>query len=433
MSGAENLKSAESGKIGKSGKSEKSVESVESGKSVGNVESVESGKSLERVDSVESVGNGKNVEKVRREERAESGKSGKSGKSVESVENGKREKDERIVNNVRSLPLLEEWFHGAVSLEHRQEGIKPWRIPFRDYDLYPPDGIGGKAEICSGIRLRLSTSSSTFALWFEPLAEDASLDCLADGRLVQTLRLAAQSAEARFTGLPPGVKELEIYLPQNTGMTISGLAIDDDAVAELLEDLRPRWVTYGSSITQCVAASSPSRTWPVIAAGEIGYHLTNLGFSGNCLMEPMAGRLIRDLPADLITLCVGVNIYGAVSSSPRMFKPLLIGLLETIREKHTETPMVVISPIYGTERETEENPLGFTLPLMRREIADTVKLLQARGDRHLHYLDGLEWFGTADGNLLTDGLHPGPEGYELLGSRFSGRLAAALQGEMLHQ
>nr|WP_245368535.1 SGNH/GDSL hydrolase family protein [Paenibacillus silagei] len=216
-------------------------------------------------------------------------------------------------------------------------------------------------------------------------------------------------------------------------MTISGLAIDDDAVAEPLADLRPRWVTYGSSITQCVAASSPSWTWPVIAAGEIGYHLTNLGFSGNCLMEPMAGRLIRDLPADLITLCVGVNIYGAVSSSPRMFKPLLIGLLETIREKHTETPMVVISPIYGTERETEENPLGFTLPLMRREIADTVKLLQARGDRHLHYLDGLEWFGPADGELLTDGLHPGPEGYELLGSRFGGRLAAALRGETLHQ
>lgn len=337
------------------------------------------------------------------------------------------------MSNMKSLPLQEEWFHGAVSLEHRQEGIKPWRIPFRDYDLYPPDGIGGKAEICSGIRLRLATGSGTVLLSFEPLVEDASLDCLADGRLAGTLRLAAGTVEARFTGLPSGMKELEIYLPQNTGMTISGLAIDNDADAEPLADLRPRWVTYGSSITQCVAASSPSRTWPVIAAGEIGYNLTNLGFSGNCLMEPMAGRLIRDLPADLITLCVGVNIYGAVSSSPRMFKPLLIGLLETIREKHTETPLVVISPIYGTERETEENPLGFTLPLMRREIADTVKLLQARGDRQLHYLDGLEWFGSADGSLLTDGLHPGPEGYELLGSRFSGRLAAVLRGEMLHQ
>ncbi|MFD1908727.1 hypothetical protein ACFSQ7_39225 [Paenibacillus rhizoplanae] len=87
--------------------------------------------------------------------------------------------------------MQEEWFHGAVSLEHRQQGIKPWRIPFRDYDLYPPEGIGGKAEICAGVRLRLSTGSETLLLWFEPLAEDASLDCVADGLLVQTLRLAA--------------------------------------------------------------------------------------------------------------------------------------------------------------------------------------------------------------------------------------------------
>ncbi|NQX49662.1 GDSL family lipase [Paenibacillus tritici] len=332
---------------------------------------------------------------------------------------------------MKSLPLTDEWFHGAVSLEHRGEGIKPWRIPYRDYELYPPDGIGGKAEICSGIRLRLATGSKALALSFSPLAEAAALDCLSGGVLHQTLRLAAGGTEALFTGLPPGRKELDIYLPQNTGMTLSGLQIEAEAAAEPLPDQRPRWITYGSSITQCVAASSPSRTWPVIAAGKCGYHLTNLGFSGNCLMEPMAGRLIRDLPAELITLCVGVNIYGAAASSPRMFKPLLIGMLETIREKHKETPLAVISPIYGTERETEENKLGFTLPLMRRQIAETVKLLHQRGDRHLHYLDGLEWFGPEDGHLLTDGLHPGAEGYELLGSRFGGRLKAALQGGRL--
>ncbi|MFD2876120.1 hypothetical protein ACFTAO_09415 [Paenibacillus rhizoplanae] len=98
--------------------------------------------------------------------------------------------------------MQEEWFHGAVSLEHRQQGIKPWRIPFRDYDLYPPEGIGGKAEICAGVRLRLSTGSETLLLWFEPLAEDASLDCVADGLLVQTLRLAAGAGRPASPGFP---------------------------------------------------------------------------------------------------------------------------------------------------------------------------------------------------------------------------------------
>ena len=346
---------------------------------------------------------------------------------------------------MRQLPLTDDWFHGAVSLEHRGDGIKPWRIPYRDYDLYPPEGIEGKAEICAGVRLRLRTDSAKVKITFTPLADDAAMDCLAGGAGLQTLRLTAGSTEAVFSsGFPggkddghsghsgghfdgesdghsgnaSGVKELEIWLPQNIGMTVSGLWIDGGVAAEPLPDTRPRWITYGSSITQCVAASSPSRTWPALAAAACGYNLTNLGFSGNCHMEPMIGRLIRDLPADFISLCVGVNIYGAGTLSPRMFKPLLIGLLETIRDKHKETPLLVISPIYGTVRETEANGLGFTLPLMREAIRETVDLLRKRGDRYLYYQDGLNWLGPEESAMLTDGLHPGAEGDELMGRRF---------------
>lgn len=326
---------------------------------------------------------------------------------------------------MKRIPAAEAWFHGAVSLEHREGGIKPWRIPFADYDLYPPGGIGGKAEICSGVRLRLSTDSEKLHISFAPLAEAAVMDCLVNGVLLRSLKLSAGRTGADFGRLPAGVKELEIYLPHNTGITIMGLQVSIGAFCEPLADTRPRWVTYGSSITQCVAAASPSRTWPAIVSGACGFNLTNLGFSGNCHMEPMIGRLICDLPADLITVCVGVNIYGAATVSPRMFSPLLIGLLETIREGHPYTPILVISPIYGTIRETEVNPLGFTLPLMRTEIRQTVDLLCRRGDCHLYYLDGLDWMGQGDKALLTDGLHPGSEGYEVMGRRFSELLQAS--------
>jgi hypothetical protein len=319
---------------------------------------------------------------------------------------------------VKSLPLTEEWFHGAVSLQRLKEGIKPWRIPYTDYELYPPEGIEGKAEICAGVRLRLRTDATEAAISFAPLADAAAMDCVAGGELRQTLSLPAGATEALFSGLEGGSKELEIWLPQNIGMTVTGLRIGAEAVGVPLPDTRPRWITYGSSITQCVAASSPSRAWPAIAAEACGFSLTNLGFSGNCHMEPMIGRLIRDLPADFISICAGVNIYGAATLSPRMFKPLLIGLLETIRDKHRETPLLVISPIYGTVRETELNSLGFTLPMMREAIRETVEQLRERGDRQLHYQDGLNWLGPEDEAFLTDGLHPGAEGYELLGRRF---------------
>ncbi|QQZ58662.1 GDSL family lipase [Paenibacillus sonchi] len=334
---------------------------------------------------------------------------------------------------MKQLPLTDEWFHGAVSLEHREDGIKPWRIPYADYELYAPEGIGGKAEICAGVRLRLRSDSAEVAVSFLPLADAAAMDCLVAGQLFLTLSLPAGATEALFSGLPAGINDLEIWLPQNIGMTVTGLRIGSGAAGDPLPDRRPRWITYGSSITQCVAASSPSRAWPAIAAADCGWNVTNLGFSGNCHMEPMIGRLIRDLPADFISICVGVNIYGAGTLSPRMFKPLLIGLLETIRDRHKETPLLVISPIYGTVRETEPNPLGFTLPMMREDIRQTVELLRERGDRQLYDLDGLSWFGPEDEAFLPDGLHPGAEGCELLGRRFRALQQTALQARQLQQ
>lgn len=319
---------------------------------------------------------------------------------------------------MKELALTEAWFHGAVSLERRDGGIKPWRIPYPDYDLYPPEGIGGKAEICSGVRLRLRTDTTAVTVSFAPLAEAAAMDCVAGGQQCQTLSLAAGATEACFSGLARGAKDVEIWLPTHIGLTITGLRIDRESTGVPLPDPRPRWITYGSSITQCVAASSPSRSWPAIAAEACGWNLTSLGFSGNCHMEPMIGRLIRDLPADCISICVGVNIYSASSMSSRLFKAQLIGLLETIREGHSETPLLVISPIYGTTRETEPNLVGFTLPLMREAIRETVELLRARGDRQLYYQDGRNWLGPAEAALLTDGLHPGAEGYEWMGQRF---------------
>lgn len=321
---------------------------------------------------------------------------------------------------MRLLPLhkLTELFHGAVSLEVKEEGIKPWRIPYADLELYPPNGIDGKAAICAGVRLRLLTNSTEVAVAFLPLEEAARMDLLVDGQLHLTAELQAGETQANFPALPQGMKELELYLPQNTGMTVTRLSIEDGALWQPLPDYRPRWVTYGSSITQCVDAHSPSRTWPAIAARDCGWNLTCLGFSGNAHLEPMTAKLIRDLPADLISLCVGINVYGASSLSPRTFKPQLIGMLQTIREKHPVTPLIVISPIYAAEREHNENKLGFTVSAMREEIRETVELLQRRGDRQLHYRNGLDWFSADDASHLPDGLHPNANGYELMGNRF---------------
>ncbi|WP_168122537.1 SGNH/GDSL hydrolase family protein [Paenibacillus sp. HB172176] len=319
---------------------------------------------------------------------------------------------------MKALQLSEEWFAGVVSVEKRENGWKPWRIPYRDYELFPPDGLNGHGELCGGARLRFQTSSESIHLRCEQVQEEVKIDCMTDGRLFGTAIIEAGGSEASWTRLPSGGKIIELWLPQRAAMTITKVEIDDQATAELAPDHRPKWVAYGSSITLCGSSDSPTLTWPSIAARKADFNVTALGYGGNCHLEPMVARMIRDLPADLITLCLGINVQGKNSLGPRTFQAAIIGLIQIIREKHIGTPIIVTSPIYACERETSENLVGYSLIRMREEISEVVAMLQKRGDDNLHYRSGLDWFGEEDAHLLPDKLHPNTEGSRLMGERF---------------
>ena len=92
----------------------------------------------------------------------------------------------------------------------------------------------------------------------------------------------------------------------------------------------------------------------------------------------------------------------------RTFRPAVIGFVHIVREKHPDTPLVVISPIFSPPRETTPNAAESTLTQMRVEVAEAVDAMQDRGDTNLHYVDGLDLFGPDLAHLLPDDLHPTP-------------------------
>jgi lysophospholipase L1-like esterase len=51
-----------------------------------------------------------------------------------------------------------------------------------------------------------------------------------------------------------------------------------------------------------------------------------------------------------------------------------------------------------------------------------VGVRRALGDAHLHYVNGLDLFGSADAGDLPDDLHPNPAGYRRMGERFAAML-----------
>lgn len=326
---------------------------------------------------------------------------------------------------MKAIALEEGLFGGAVSVEKIGEAFKPWRLPYKDLALFPPDGIGGQAERAAGVRVQGWSDAGSVRLELEPADIERQVDCVLDGELHASGVVLAGARSVAFDGLQRVGKRIELYLDHRHPATVTGLYVEDGASWERPAAARPQWITYGSSITHGAEADSPSRTWPALAARRGGLDLTCLGYSGNCLLEPMVARFIRDIPAAYLSCCFGINVYGQASHTKRTFLPAVIGFIQTLRERHSETPLAIVSPLYCPDRESAENRAGLTLRSIRDDVAEAVALLKQRGDRAIQYVDGLQLLGEEDAHLLHDRLHPNAEGYRRIADRF---YQAAVEG-----
>jgi hypothetical protein len=247
-----------------------------------------------------------------------------------------------------------------------------------------------------------------------------------------------EAYRVRFEGLPSGEKNCQLWLPPNAWVELRAINLDDDSTLSPAPRQKRNWVHYGSSISHCAGAAQPVGTWPVVAARKGSVELQNLGFGGQCHLDQFIARTIRDLPADFISIKVGINIANMDSMRERAFRPALHGFLDTIREGKPDTSLLMISPIYCPSVEnhpgpTVSTPSGkfvaipgaedvregcLTLVRMREIIEEVVAQRTEAGDLNLNYLSGLKLFSFADIADLPDDLHPNPAGYIRMGKRF---------------
>jgi len=310
---------------------------------------------------------------------------------------------------------------GAVELDAMVTGIE-WPMmpgPAPRFDLVV-DGLT--------IATRPSTEG---ARWLVDITDNPQ------SRYVVTFRAGAPST-VRFDGLGLGMKCIEIWLPQNGIVELRDLRVDDGARVEPAPPAGRRWLHYGSSISQCAEAEGPTETWPAIAARIAGVELTSFGFGGQCHLDQCVARTMRDLPADAISVKVGINVVNADSMRERAFVPALHGFLDTLRDGHPETPLLVVTPIIYPVGEEHPGPSivrdgrsavverppelaygALSIGRIRELVHDVVARRQQAGDQNLRVLDGRELFGAADVGDLPDGLHPNNAGYRRMGQRFA--------------
>jgi hypothetical protein len=381
---------------------------------------------------------------------------------------------------MHTTPITYGLLRGAVELERTAHGLLPHRLPAWAR-AQNTDGQLAMAEAQpAGVRLvfrtratavELDTLPTKRVLAGLPPGADGVYDLLLDGRLAGqgsvrggntlTIDPAAGTATKEpgpagtvaFTGLPDRVKDVELWLPHNESTEL--VALRTDAPVEPVPDRGRRvWLHHGSSISHGSNAASPSTTWPALAAGLGGVELVNLGMGGSAMLDPFTARTMRDTPADLISVKIGINLVNGDVMRLRAFTPAVHGFLDTIREGHPTVPLLVVSPIHCPIHEETPGPAAFdveslragrprfvatgdpaeraagklTLTVIRDELARIVAQ-RAAEDPNLTYLDGRDLYGEADfAELpLPDNLHPDAATHRRIGERF-GKLAFAAGG-----
>ncbi|MFI1482150.1 GDSL-type esterase/lipase family protein [Streptomyces sp. NPDC020747] len=372
-----------------------------------------------------------------------------------------------------TTPVTADILRGFLDLEPTPHGLLPHRLPARARRQIPDDQLAVAEAQPSGVRLVFRTRATTIELDTLPTKRvhrgfpapaDGVYDLLVDGRLaaqttvtggnVHTIvDMVTQAAEltegpagtARFAELPAGDKDIEIWLPHTEITEL--IALRTDAPVEPAPDNgRKVWLHHGSSISHGSNATHPTATWPTLAASRGGVELVNLGFGGSALLDPFTARAIRDTPADLISLKIGINVVNTDAMRLRAFTPAVHGFLDTIREGHPTTPLLLVSPVLCPVQEDTPGPLApdfdgvtlrfkatgdpaeraagrLTLNIIRDELARIVEQ-RATDDPNLHHLDGRDLYGEKDyAELpLPDEVHPDPAGHRRIGENFA-RLA----------
>ncbi|MEU6976975.1 SGNH/GDSL hydrolase family protein [Streptomyces sp. NPDC046371] len=379
-----------------------------------------------------------------------------------------------------STPVDPDLVLGAIELERTANGLLPHRLPARARAQNTDPQLAMVEAQPSGVRLAFRTRASRVELDTLPTKRvhpgapprpDGVYELYVDGQPVasgvahggnvMTVDLTTGHsrtepgpvATLRFTDLPDTEKDVEIWLPHNETTELVALRTDAP-VTPLGAGGRRVWLHHGSSISHGSDAAGPSTTWPALASRLGGVNLVNLGFGGSALLDPFTARALRDASADLISLKIGINLVNTDLLRLRAFGPAVHGFLDTIREGHPTTPLLVISPIQCPIHEDTPGPtlpdtsalssgrLSFlaagdpaesatgklTLSTVRTELARIIAQRSA-ADPHLFHLDGRQLYGPTDAASLPlpDNLHPDAPTHRLMGERFA-RYAFAQEG-----
>ena len=309
-----------------------------------------------------------------------------------------------------------------------------WRLPARSQDTFPKE-VWNLSQDPTGGRIRFRTDSSTVALrleWPHPPGMrnmhsfgQSGVDLYVRDACWGTAVPDKDAAPGKvyehtyFSGQARVMRDITIYLALYSPVKVLEIGLDRNAALESATPfaLAAPVVFYGTSITQGGCASRPGMSYQAILGRRLNLNHVNLGFSGNGKGEAVVAHAVAEIDAAVFVLDFAQN-NGDVDSLAQVYDPF-IGIL---RERHPDTPIVSITPIYAASEETGSQRNEQMRALIRKVVSRRI----GAGDTHLQLVEGTDLLGPARVDGLVDGTHPNDLGFQWMADGLAARLRKVL-------
>ena len=269
----------------------------------------------------------------------------------------------------------------------------------------------------SGLSIRFLSNSTVITAKWEVL-NNFSMDHMPDTGIKGVDLYFKNNDEWQYinTGVPVGfnneyklvenmdneLREYKVFLPLYDGIKNIEIGVDSlSYVKKPMSNEKKPIVFYGTSITQGACASRPGMAHTNIISRKLDRNVINFGFSGNGRMEKSIAKLISESnPAFYVIECMP-NMYP-----PDLITSNTIPLVDIIREKHPDTPIVLVDLFTSPLTALDNNMTKLTRE-MNNSLKNEYDKMINNGYNNIIYLEtqsalGKDFEGTVDAVHFTD-------------------------------
>ena len=215
-------------------------------------------------------------------------------------------------------------------------------------------------------------------------------------------------------------KECLLYLPLYDELKSLEIGVSSDAHIHKGENpFKEKISIVFFCVLQGASASRPGMAYPARLSRSSGSITINLGLSGNGKMEKEVAGMLANIDADAFILdCIP-------NPSPKEITERAVGFVMTLREKHPDTPIIIIQTLIretgNFNQKAREN-----VKQQNEAIAEQVEVLRKKGVKNLYFIKEDRFLGT-DHEGTIDGTHPNDLGFDRMLKKYKPAISKILK------